>query len=170
MKHLTIFLYFPLIMTLSGCQSIVDGGTVPSMNSLYFNSFETSSDIYEWDSYGSFRLYEVAPPKGGKRSLYISGGCLAPHAVLNTSSIKRNTMVSLQLFGKALQRGGSIRLENISSEKSISIFVTDSTWTHYQSSKQLYVRTNDRLRLTMSAGGFIPGSMLVDLLEITGKN
>lgn len=170
MKHFSILLSFFLIVTLSGCQSITDGGTPPSMNSLYFNSFETGSDIYGWDNYGSVRLDNEAPSKGGKRSLYISGGCLAPHAVLNTFSIKRNTMIKLQFFGKALQHSGSVRLENANTGKSILVSVKDTTWTHYQSPDQLYVQPGDNLRLTMSSGGIIPGSMLIDLLEITEKN
>lgn len=58
-------------------------------------------------------------------------------------------------------------MKNISTKKSISIFVKDSHIINHLSN--YYERTNDRLRLTMSSGGIIPGAMLVDLLEITGK-
>lgn len=95
---------------------------------------------------------------------------MAPHSTLNISSAEANVMVRLCLFGKDLQRGGNVRLENINTGEAISVFVKDSVWSHYQSNNKLYVLSGDRLRLSMSAGGIAPSAMLVDLLEITGSD
>lgn len=165
MKQLAILFFTFMSVILIGCEDIMSPSYSPG-DALYLNSFETNADTTGWNGFGTLRLFKEAPQVGGKQSVFISGGCTVPHAILELPEIDYNMRVELKLWGKNLGTGGGIALKNVDTGEHISVRVSDSTWTQYRSSQQLIIKKGNHLQLSMSSGGFIPSAMLVDLVEI----
>jgi photosystem II stability/assembly factor-like uncharacterized protein len=109
-----------------------------------------------------------AAPNCGNQSLFISGGCIWPHAWIEFCPYENNGFYRLRCWGKDLQIGGtvSIEVEGDSPREQISIAITNKEWTHYESDQTLYCPAGRRIVLSMGAGGIIPSAMLIDKVEI----
>ncbi|MBA4313629.1 MAG: hypothetical protein C0417_13475 [Chlorobiaceae bacterium] len=153
-----------------GCDWIQQPIDIPSSpgERIYFNSFETSADTIGWNGWMEFR--REAPPIGGQQSVYISGGCIYPHAYINLPAENYDRLLILRCWGKNLEIGGLVELRlnpevSIWPSPHVSISVNDTLWKFYQSDT-LHCPANIPLQLSMSAGGIVPSTMLVDLIEI----
>ena len=142
----------------------------PPASRVYFNSFESQGDTIGWKGLMEFRA--DAPPLGGKHSVLISGGCIYPHAYYDLPVSQEDNYLIVKCFGKNLSNGGGIELDlsDNDAHHHIVIGITDTIWRSYQSRDTLYCPRNTRLRLSMSSGGIVPSSMLVDLLEVLKVN
>ena len=73
-------------------------------------------------------------------------------------------------FGKVLANGGFVQLyaEVSDSEKVLlgSIQLTEMDWKQYLLQSSTPVPVGYNLKIEMSAGGFIAGGMIIDLLEV----
>jgi len=109
-----------------------------------------------------------AAPDGGNQSLFISGGCVWPHAWVELGPYENNGFYKLRCWGKDLQIAGSvsIEVEGDSPRKQISIAITNKEWTHYESDQTLYCPAGKRIVLSMAAGGIVSSAMLIDKVEI----
>jgi len=157
------------ISFLSSCQKSVEPGKTTG-NRIYATSFESDADTIGWWGYGSRTFRHDAPPGGGYRSLVVSGGCIVPHAGVDLPPLSSSMYISLRCWGKALHGGGSIVLDyGYETPRGISVYVSDTVWTEYSVTDSLLCLANLPLRLSFFSGGIVPGSMAVDLLEITGR-
>jgi hypothetical protein len=159
-----IFISFIICSCWNPFQPNHDGG---NSNILYFNSFESSKDTIDWQGYGGFDIRDDAPPKGGDHSLFVTGGCLHPHAYIDLKLRDNANILLLRCWGKNLEIGGVVTLGIIGIESSkIAIAIDNKDWQSYQSIDSLFCFGYKNLRLSISAGGFAPSSILVDLIEI----
>ncbi len=138
-------------------------------DSFYLNSFESPKDTVNWQGYGAISFRNDAPVNGGEQSLYVSGGCIVPHATVNLNNINNDSYLTIHCWGKNLVFGGTVELNYEDSNNqyhSISISVNDSTWTYYQSMDTLFCPANQVINLEINSGGFVHSAMLIDLLEV----
>ena len=162
-----------LFTFLSGCKTsdeILNG--LYTHDVIYYNSFETKEDTVGIKYFAGRITGDDASPGGGKRSLYVSGGCIIPHVVLPIPAQTDNGYYQLKCWGKALVRGGIVELSTDSSSKNnyISIFIEDKHWDHYQNTDSLYCPANTTMWISLISGGDNPGGMLVDQIEIVKIN
>lgn len=133
---------------------------------IYFNSFEFPWDTLGWQGYGKSIFYD-APINGGKRSMYVSGGCLVPHAWVDFPNKSPFSDFILKCWGKNLSNGGTVTLRSKNDiYKSIYISISDSSWKQYKSDNVLHLSPNDIFRLEFISGGIVSSAMLVDLIEV----
>jgi hypothetical protein len=109
-----------------------------------------------------------AAPDGGNQSLFISGGCIWPHAWIELGPYDNNGFYILRCWGKDLQIRGSVSIEVEGDylREQVSIAVDNKDWTHYESDRSLYCPAGRRMVLSMGAGGIVPSAMLIDKVEI----
>ncbi|MBI5477060.1 MAG: hypothetical protein HY964_10045 [Ignavibacteriales bacterium] len=138
---------------------------------IYSNSFETVKDTVGW--YGFIGISNDAPRTGGTHSAYVAGGCLHPHTWYNLKAFKQDSYLMIKCWGKNLSNGGGVELEAVpevsipeNPKRYIFITISDKFWRSYQSDSILFCPANSKLILSMSSGGYVPSSMLVDLIEI----
>jgi hypothetical protein len=156
------------IALLTGCKKTDSTVTPSQTNDIVFaTSFEADADTSGWIGYGGHTLSQDVPASGGKRSMLVSGGCIIPHAqkfFLNTGPARS---VSLSFWGKLLEGSGVVSLALRSKPSSgISLGVHDSVWTQYVSQGKLTIAEGDTLCIVMISGGYVPGAMLIDRIEI----
>lgn len=158
------------ILCIGGCDKSVEPDD--RYGTIYLNSFESDADTTGWWGYGYFGFYGSAPPEGGDRSLSISGGCIWPHAVFDMEPSNEDRLLMLRcwaspIYGGQVEQDGNISLI-VSGEfsESIEIPITENSWAAYQPADTLFCPANHSLSLNLSCGGLVPGSMLVDLLEV----
>ncbi len=135
---------------------------------IYINSFESDADTSGWWGYGIGGFLNNAPQGGGERSLLISGGCIAPHAVYELNSLKEDSYLILRFWGKLIVGQGGYMSFGVGGESSQStgISITDNTWTAYHLPDTLFCPANQRPVLDFMCGGFVPGTMSIDLIEV----
>jgi hypothetical protein len=134
---------------------------------IYFNSFETSADTVGWINRG-FTIANDAPFFGGKHSLYVSGGCVSPHARFEFQNKTASGYVHFSCWGKRLFNRGYVGLSVKNSQgRGISFTILDSVWIPYVAADSFYCAKDDTLQLTMLCGGFVVGEMLIDLISVT---
>ncbi|HUI29834.1 MAG TPA: hypothetical protein VLX91_06420 [Candidatus Acidoferrales bacterium] len=115
----------------------------------------------------------VAPSGGGKQSLFVSGGCIVPHAQYKIGKISQDGHYVLRCWGKNLGVGGVVILggsQNAFEGGGIYINVGDTSWTLYQSADTLFCPADSSLWLTMISGGFVESAMLVDEVRVVKMN
>jgi hypothetical protein len=133
---------------------------------VYSNSFESDSDTIGWQGFGTFEFRPDAPIEGGNRSLFVSGGCPVPHASVELDTLREDCSLIIHCYGKNLAIGGLVALALCQDElKEIAITINDSNWNKY-SSDTLFCAANQSVKLSLSSGGIVSSSMLVDLIEI----
>ncbi len=154
-----------IVLCLGACDTN-KGPTGPDEQIVYQNSFEIPSDVAGWEGIGANAFRSDAPPNGGNQSLFISGGCIGPHAYFDLQSITEDSYLLLRCWGKDLSTGGIIGLELPDYSSGISLSIGAANWTAYQSADTLFCPADQRVRLWMSAGGIIYSAMLIDLIEI----
>lgn len=140
-----------------------DPDTTLSDSRIYYNSFEESSDTAGWK--GGVYLYDEAPENGGQKSLFVSGGCIVPHVYFDFDPLPEDCRLIVKCWGKNLDAGGGLMLSS-GLNAQISISISETGWTSYESVDTLFCAANSDLRLELMSGGFVPSSMLVDLIEI----
>ncbi|MCI0696164.1 hypothetical protein L0337_29700 [candidate division KSB1 bacterium] len=150
----------------SSCDHSLGPG-VPSGDHIYFNSFESPQDTVGWR--GGMQFRNEAPPSGGRQSIFISGGCVVPHAYIEFDGIDKGSHLLLRCWGKNLAIGGIVELQ-VADDRSrtigIGVAVAATTWKFYQSADTLYWPANHRLKLSLSSGGLKPSAMLVDQIDV----
>lgn len=135
---------------------------------LYHNSFESEGDISGFNGLGIIEIKNQAAPNSGENCLFVSGGCLIPHAIDTIFTSMKECSLRISCWGKTESNGGFIALyDSKDREREIGINITDSSWKTYISEFGLHCEANSSLVLELNSGGFVPGSMLVDNLEIT---
>jgi len=137
---------------------------------IYFNSFESQSDIAGWKG-NAFNFSNDVPKYGGKKSLSVSGGCVIPHAQYTMNPQNTDCYLIFKLWGKNLSNGGVVFLEvNKAGYGDISFTVSDKDWTLYESQDTLFCPANTSLTLGAIAGGFVSSAILIDMIEIRKLN
>ena len=148
-----------------------DNQTTPTtLDTIFFSSFENSSDLADWEGFSLPTLVADAPDGAGKKSVLISGGCVVPHAFLTLPPTGKDSRVSVKCYGKNLSNGGwvSVRIGDIYPE-GIMLGIGEDGWNVYRSDKPLLWPGDSPLTIHLSSGGFVSGSMLIDELLITAK-
>lgn len=133
---------------------------------VYFNSFESVADTVGWSGYGAIAFRSDAPPGGGKQSLFVSGGCVIPHAYVDIATAAEDNYLIIRCWGKNLGVGGGVWIEVANSRTHVGTDITDKDWAFYTSRDTLFCRANQTVRLCMVCGGIVSSEMLVDLVEV----
>ncbi len=166
MNNQKIFLRICLLLLCSLLFSCKNSSS-PDNSLVYFNSFESSSDLAGWDGIEPSNIVDDAPSIGGKSSIYISGGCGMPTSKYVISPNGEDNYIKVQCYGKNLFRGGVIVLclgQDYGNEP--SIIVKDTLWTSYQSENSFFWPADSSLTICLNSGGFVPAAMLIDELII----
>ena len=164
-KAIPLLVGFAVFMAYSCCKPPPD--YTPSEAAIYFNSFESSEDLDNFEGYAS--LSDDTPNKGGDSSLVISGGSIVPHLYLELGPFDEAMDLSLALWGKSGEDGrtGSIFMYLADDpEQIINIEIDHDEWAHYTSEEVLIVPVNQKIRVEFISGGFMPVTTYYDLLEI----
>ncbi len=175
MKNILHFIIVLFLFNLS-CNGLLESVTsppfIPALQSdsstFYYNSFEADSVLTGWNGLSVYDLYDDAPLNGGSKSVYISGGCLYPHAWYIFSPPGRDIGVFIEFFGKNLEIGGTVELAVGSgyAGDALEIVVMDSTWHYYDSDTTLLWPADSTLTLMLNSGGYEPSAMLIDCLKL----
>jgi len=143
----------------------------PTLRFVYFNSFESAEDTTGWWGIGERMFIGDPSPEGGKRSLYIGGGCIQPTAFIILPSPIEDGYYRISCWGKVKEGsfGGVIVLaiaDEGEKRPEIQLGIHNKEWTFYQSEKTLHCPANSKLRLEIWIGGFIPAYMFIDCIKI----
>jgi hypothetical protein len=153
-----------------GCKHATEISS-PAGEIWYSNSFESQGDTAGWTGYGSMSFQSDVPPHGGNQSVYLSGGCIIPHATLILEGFHQSTRLLLTCWGKT-RLGGVISLSQVTDSGSFpqsgrtEIEIHDTVWTYYQSPDTITCQPEHRLKLEMNSGGIVAGGMLIDRIAI----
>ena len=74
-------------------------------NIIYSNSFESPQDTVGMRGNGMIEFSSDVPPGSGIKSLYISGGCIWPHASIELGPFYKDGLFLLRCWGKDLEIG-----------------------------------------------------------------
>jgi hypothetical protein len=77
---------------------------------IYSNSFESPEDTMGWYGYADYWFFPEACPGGGLQSLYVSGGCVGPHAVFTLSPLTENSDLIFRFWARSLERSSIVGL------------------------------------------------------------
>jgi hypothetical protein len=135
-------------------------------NVLYANSFENEADTVGLSGYCFVSLEEDTPVGGGAYSLFVSCGCIAPHATLEIGPFEEDQQLIISCWGKGADMGGSVSLRNSKDVINISISGQDSVWQFFESVGTLSYTAGETVTLEFSAGGIASGIIYVDMLEV----
>ena len=159
---LTLLLVFPLFSCDEGPNVFVAG-----FEAIYFNSFEAKADTVGIFGNGGWAIQKVAPVGGDGQSLRVSGGCIAPHASIILPQLAEDGYYKLQCWGKNLAIGGAVELAIQGAEDNfLWVSVNDPEWRFIESADSLFCAANQRLVLSLNAGGIVYSAMLVDMIEV----
>lgn len=167
MKSSIIPFVLSFFLLLFSCQGVLDSTSDSKDTIIYSNSFETEEDLLDWQGITAENLRDEAAPSAGQKSVYISGGCIIPHASITLKSPGVDLPVSIQCFAKNLDIGGTVELHV--GDKQIIIIVEKEYWEMYRSDKTIIWKANQPLTIHLNCGGFVPSSMLVDKLQVIGS-
>ncbi len=168
MKPLYFFVILLVFYSFLSCEKDLEWDN--TTDSLYFNSFESSSDTIGWRGVSENDIIKDTPESGGSKSLKVSGGCVIPHVQFKTVPLTEDCRVVLKCWGKNLSNGGGISLHKENESGSIYISVSETSWTNYISNDTLNCPAGNSLILQLNSGGFMSSAMLVDLVEIVKVN
>lgn len=146
-------------------------GTEPKGEPLYFSSFESAQDTTGWHGVNAAMFVGDPAPNGGEQSLYVGGGCIQPAAYIDLPSQTGGGHYRLRCWGKLAdisQRGniGLVLDAETGQRTEISLTISDTVWTSYESDEPLCCRADHHLRLEILIGGFVPASMFVDCIAV----
>ena len=169
-KFILYLIYVCNIILISQCKTVNDPDNFQDKNGdiIYFNSFEAESDTTGLEDYSSCFFHDDASPGGGKRSLYVSGGCIVPHVILPVPEQSEDGYFQLKCWAKVLVSGGILELSTVASSENshIAVIILDKDWEYYQTSDSLYCSANTSMSISLISGGDNPGGMLVDQIQI----
>jgi len=134
----------------------------------YRNTFETASDTAGWHGYGYVEFRADTPKRASRKSLYVSGGCIVPHFVLELRPLQDDCYLKICVWGKLVDNGGgvSLQLGESPGDTGSEFSVVHSDWTYYLSRQWLHCPAGAAPKLVIISGGFVAGGILVDDLEI----
>jgi photosystem II stability/assembly factor-like uncharacterized protein len=133
---------------------------------VYSNSFEAPQDTVGLQRYGWIDFNSDVPNDGGTQSLFVSGGCIWPHAQIEIGPFENDGFYKIKCWGKNLQIGGSVSID-VEGDflNGAIIIVNEDAWTYYESTS-LFCPAGKKIVLSMNSGGIVQSAMLVDNLEI----
>lgn len=144
-------------------QSIVSDtiGSTVEYGSVYFNSFETSSDLLDFED-DAYNISNDVSPCGGIHSLELGG------VYYEFAPATEDSKFIVQCWGKTLLDGGgvAIGIKNTSSLENVNLWVEKNEWEFLQSPDTLFCPRDSILYLKMVAGGRPYSTMLVDLVQV----
>ena len=159
-----IIIYF----TIFGCSNSLS----PEEDEIvYMNNFEKESDFNDWKGISSENWRDDVPNEKSKKSVFISGGCIMPHALYVFKNNLPQGYYTIECWGKAYSRtmGGTVSLKYQTNEdynySSVNIGFQDSVWM-YKISDTLFFDKSYNLTIEMNAGGFLASAMLIDNLIV----
>ncbi len=165
------FLFIVLLTLTISCSK----EKIYSNSSIYFNSFENSSDISNLDGYG-FMMSDGTPVNGGDSSLMVGGACIQPALFFELGPFDEDKILSFNTYAKMLEiegvnwQGGRITLSLVNDrDKKIRIFISDLTWTYYQTENKLEVPSGEKIYIDFSIGGYSTHVALIDLFQIESE-
>jgi hypothetical protein len=127
MNKLFLLLLGMIVISLSCTDDSSEYIKIINSNILYRNSFESTVDTIGWITNSSFELRNDAPKEGDYTSLFVSGGCMVPHAYIDLILSKKDNYIRLNCWGKKLINGGTVYLQILGTQiPNISISVMDS--------------------------------------------
>lgn len=140
----------------------------PNETVVYSNSFENEISLLGWSGFGKRKIVKQAPPDGGKQSLYISGGYFVPHSALLLPAKTGGGYFIFECWGKTLRARGSVVLSTLGngSKQEIGVQIDRPGWWWYHSTDTLYCPAGKKLQLKLSAGGIVPGAILIDQIHV----
>ena len=163
----TCLLILSLGFLSTGCEKIF--GTISDF--LYSTSFEEYQSMDQWENGEYAECKNEVPAGGGKRSLYVSGGCVVPHMVLDLGRIESEDLFTVRFMGKVLVNGGSVSIITVKGKSEWidlgSVYLIDKNWKEYKLVSTVPIPLGYNLKIQMSSGDFVVGGMLIDLLEIS---
>ncbi|MEP1151801.1 MAG: hypothetical protein ABJH08_08750 [Balneola sp.] len=154
------------ILAFFNCDVVNNGAIELKGDVIYQNSFEKESDLSDWDGFHRVELRDDSPRTGGKKSVFISGGCVFPHAQY-TFYAEKTGLIQLSVLAKDLSIGGSISLTKDEYKNGLHIIVKNKNWEELTSEEPLFVTKGEKITLNMSSGGFVSSSMLVSKVELS---
>ena len=137
---------------------------------IYSNSFENSSDTIGWQGLDEYSIYDEAPVDGGSKSLIVGGGCTNPPAKYKIGPLEEECHVVLEFWSKTLMQGGAGAMWIENGSDYTDLYVQDTVWTHYISPDTLFCPADSNIILHFISGGYIPGLILIDLIEVSIVN
>jgi len=166
MKKIGIIFLLLIVVLSNGCQN----SSAPDEFVIYFNSFESDSDITGWSGVTKESMEKTACPNGGNSSLHISGGCIQPAASLELSNISEGNY-KISFWAKMGQSSQSALIvlaisEHSSESDKLAIPVTGNNWKYYESDNRLRVAPNQKLQLDIFVGGIIYADIFLDNIVI----
>lgn len=153
------------ILVFFNCDVVNDGAVELQGETIYENSFEKESDLSSWEGFHRVELRNDSPREGGRKSVFISGGCVYPHAKY-TFLADRTGLIRLTALAKDLSIGGGISLSKNDYKDKIHIVVENKNWEELTSEKTLFVTKGEKVTLSMASGGIVSSSMLVSKIEL----
>ena len=148
------------------CTGTVDP-VYDTANAYYATSFENEKDLAGWQGISTAELRSDAAPGYGSKSVFISGGCVIPHASLVLPPPGAAKNVRIGFYAKLLSSSGVCEMvvgSDYHGAKYIS--VSDSNWTFYRSDEIIHWPADSTLTIWLNSGGFTGGAMLVDGLRV----
>lgn len=163
---LTIFVLVFAIF-LSACS---DSTSPDNDDVVYFTSFESAQDFEDWSGISDKNWNTDTHSDKNKRSVYISGGCVIPHAQYEISDLDEG-YYTIECWGKAVAKtqGGGVVLTycNDIAEENCTRYLnfSDTVWTN-KTSEPIFLPENASLSIQLNAGGFVASSMLIDEISV----
>jgi hypothetical protein len=131
---------------------------------IYENKFESQKDLNGFE--GLVGLAELVKkdlsPQCGKSSLKVSGGCISPHLTFSIYMDDDYTISAGALVKGESDGCGQILLSIKDTYTYINIPLGPKTWTFVRSDKTLDVKKGDTLIVSISSGGFIACTSIID--------
>ncbi len=91
----TPWLFLIIAVPLTGCKKNNEAASEQNNEEqIYFYSFESPADTSGWQ--GDMEFRDDVPPSGGNRSVFISGGCIVPHAYVTLISPASESYLSMR--------------------------------------------------------------------------
>jgi len=162
-----IFLHFILTVIILAAINLQltkaqDKGTI-----VYSNSFESANDTVGIRAYGYIDFSNDVIRNSGDHSLYVSGGCIVPHAQFYAGPFNYDGYFKLRCQGKNLQIGGGIFIKAEGDQNNVvGININESRWTSYESGEMLFCPAGKRIIISVISGGIVPSAVLIDKVEI----
>ncbi len=168
MKNVCMFrlTFIILSLMLLSCRSIFETEGDPK-EIIYSNSFESESDLLNWEGLTVNYLVDEPAPSDGQKSVRITGGCMIPHASITFDPPGNGRVVSICFYGKNIDRGGSVEVyfgDNL--KQAMQILISDTSWKEYETPNAIIWPGDSSMTIWMNAGGFIPSAMLIDRIQV----
>jgi len=135
---------------------------------VYYTSFERAADTARWEGIKPELFVDDPAPDCGHRSLKIWGGCIQPTASLALGPFDKAAYYSFSVWAKAIEetQTGSVSLFTEGDENPTTVTVKELRWHFLNSDKLVFCPAGKPLRIDLSVGGFVPGSMQIDGLLV----